>query len=142
MGKLYDRMGGAVRRLPKNFKGLDFVFGGKTTVLRDAAGRWIGEVIEGATGINERSVDLRKELTGLPKTGPEVRSAIKGHIDKMYQFENYALEGIEVKDVSAKILNVSIGPGPPTPAQMAGIAAAIEDAKAADVMTNVSVFLP
>ena len=121
MGKLYRRMGGGVRRMPKGFEGIDYTAGGEITVVTDAAGNRIKEVITGADGISEKSLDLRREKDKSVKPKKDVKKALNDHLNDLFAFEHYELSGIEVRDLRSKILNVSIGPGEPTPEQWEAI---------------------
>ncbi|MGI8587617.1 MAG: eCIS core domain-containing protein [Chloroflexia bacterium] len=136
IGKLYRTLG-QIRRMPKNFKGIDFVSGGKTTVLRDASGKRIGELIEDAMGISEKSLDLRGKVV---QTAAGMRGTILKHITQLYEFEAYKLEGIEVRSLKDKMLNIWIGPGKPTAAQLQGVAEAIESAKLNNILINITPF--
>ena len=136
MGKMYRRMG-PVRRVPKNFPGIDFVANGRVQVLRDASGKWAGEVITDGMGISEKTLDLRNKSM---QSAKGISRAIRNHIEKLYAFDDATLEGIEVKNLKDKVLNVAIGPGKPTPEQQQGIQDAIDHAKLADVIINIFVF--
>lgn len=133
MAKLYKRMGN-VRRVPRAFEGIDFVANGRVTVLRDAAGRRIGELVEDSMAISEKTLDLTGKSV---QTSQGMSRAIRNNINKLYDFEGYSLKGVEVRAIKDKVLNVAIGPGEPTAAQAAGIQDAIDHAKLADVIINI-----
>lgn len=133
MGKLYQRMGD-VRRPPKNFKGIDYISGGVKKVVRDAAGNRTGEVIEGAMGISEKTLHLEEKSM---QTAAGIERAIKAHIKKLYEFEDYTLRGIKVTNLQDKVLNIAIGPLEPTPQQVQGINDAIDYAKLNGIIINI-----
>jgi len=134
MAKLFKRLG--IRRLPKSFKGIDFVSGGKRTILRDSAGRYIGETIENATVISEKTIDL--SLKGA-KTAEGLAKKLRGHISSLYSFEDEIREGIRVMAPKEKILNVRI-PFEPTPEQLIGIKEALDYANLNKIIVNIFIF--
>jgi WXG100 family type VII secretion target len=136
MAKLCRR-GGEIRRLPKNFKTIDFVSGGTTRVIKDANGKWAGEVIEGAVGISEKTLDLGGTSV---KSADELFRSQKRHIDALIDFKPYKGKGIEVKDLSEKVLNLRYGPGKPSQAQIEGLERLIKYAQDNDITINISRF--
>jgi hypothetical protein len=132
-------MTGGIRRLPANFKTLDFVSGGTTTVTVTADGTRT-EAIVGATGISEKSLDLLTLTTREEKSAAAIQDALRKNIRDLYQFEHYQLQGIEVSDVSSRVLNVYVGPGAPTAAQSEAIKATAGYAADHSVIMNVTVF--
>jgi hypothetical protein len=132
MGKMYERMG-PKRRMPKGFKGVDYVSGGRTTVGVDAKGRRL-ETIEGAMLISEKTIDIRGDSV---KTSKQMEGAIKKHINALFEFEGRRQQGLEVRESADKVLNVYIGPGEPSVAQQVGIQEAIEHAKVNKIAINI-----
>lgn len=130
--KQYARMG-PVRRMPNSMPGVDFTMGGTTTVQRDAKGRRTGEVIEGATILQEKSVDLRGKVAST--TNGFVKTITKS-IEAVYQVNTVSRNGITVTEPADRILNVYYGPGDLTPAQQAGLPAIVEYAKDRNVAVN------
>lgn len=139
MAKVYRRMSGGIRRLPANFKTLDFVSGGTTTVTVGADGIR-SEAIVGATGISEKSLDLLTLTTRQEKSARAITDTLRGHIRDLFQFEHYTLEGIEVSELSGRVLNVYVGPGVPTAAQSEAIRATAGYAAERGVIMNVTIF--
>ena len=139
MSKVYRRMTGGIRRLPANFKALDFVSGGTTTVTVTAEGVRT-EAIVGATGISEKSLDLLTVGAREAKSAEAITQSLRSHIRDLFQFERYELQGIEVSDVSSRVLNVYVGPGTPTAAQAEAIKATADYASSYGVVMNVTVF--
>lgn len=139
MAKVYRRMNGGIRRLPANFKTLDFVSGGTTTVTVAADGAR-SEAIVGATGISEKSLDLLTLTTREEKSAKAIKNALRKHIGDLFQFEHYTLKGIEVSDLSGRVLNVYVGPGVPTAAQSEAIKATADYAAERGVIMNVTTF--
>jgi len=138
MAKVYKRMSGGIRRLPANFKALDFLSGGTSTVTVTPAGVRT-EAIVGATGISEKSLDLLT-LTREAKSGEAIKATLKTHIRDLFQFEHYELEGIEVSQLSGRVLNVYVGPGAPSQVQAAAIQELTGYASSYGVHMNVMVF--
>lgn len=130
--KLYARMGER-RRMPVNMPGIDFTMGGTTTVQRDAQGRWTGETIDGATILQEKSVDLRGRSV---QTAQGFAGSINRGIEATYQVNTVSRNGITVTNPSDRILNVYYGPGNLTPAQEAGLPAIVTYAQQRGVAVN------
>lgn len=130
--KLYARMGER-RRMPVGMPGVDFTTGGTRTVQRDANGRWTGETIEGATILQEKSLDLRGKSV---QTAQGFARAVNRSIEAVYQVNTVSRSGITVTNPSDRILNVYYGPGNLTPAQEAGLPAIVEYANARGVAVN------
>ncbi len=139
MAKVYRRMTGGIRRLPANFKGIDFVSGGSTTVTVAADGAR-SEAIVGASGISEKSLDLLTLATREPKSPASVTDTLRKHIRDLFQFEHYQLQGIEVSELSSRVLNVYVGPGAPSAAQAEAIQATGSYAAQHGVIMNIIVF--
>lgn len=139
MAKVYRRMTGGIRRMPAGFKGIDFVSGGTTTVTVTADGVR-SEAIVGASGISEKTLDLLTLATREPKSPAAITKALRGHIRDLFQFEHYQLKGIEVSDLSSRVLNVYVGPGAPTAAQSEAIQATAAYASQHEVIMNIVVF--
>ena len=115
LAKLFKR--GGIRRLPKFFKTFDFVQNGKLKVLRNAQGLRIGEIIEDATAISLKSIDLRAKT--FTKSAKEISSYLKKQfIDPIAEFTEYTAKtrigkevNLTIKNPSEKILLLRYGPG-------------------------------
>ncbi|HEY4460104.1 MAG TPA: DUF4157 domain-containing protein [Pseudonocardiaceae bacterium] len=130
--KLYARMGER-RDMPRGMPGVDFTFGGTHTVHRDAHGKWIGETIEGATILQEKSIDLRGKGV---QTAQGFARRVNASIEVVYQVNTESRKGITVTNPGDRILNVYYGPGNLTPAQEAGLPAIVKYAQDRGVAVN------
>jgi hypothetical protein len=119
VAKLWRRVASRARRLPKNFEGLDFVLGGKSTVIRDAAGVRQYEVIEDAIGISEKTLDVRSQSI---QSGNKLFQYLKNnYFHDLHSFGPTRLSGIEVRNLAGKMFVFRYGPIEFTQEQLKGI---------------------
>ena len=117
MAKYFKKFYNDIRRLPKNFKTLDFVKGGETKVDWNV-NKKRAEIIEGAIGISEKTFDVRGKSF---ETADRTYNYLRRYVNQLDKFTSYKLNGIEVKNLKEKTLNLRYVGGELSTEQIKGL---------------------
>lgn len=125
-----------IRRLPKNFKTLDFIKDGNTGV-RWGINKERNEVIDNTVGISLKTFDARCKSF---KTADSTYNYFNKYARQLKNYNSYRLKGVEVRNLKKRILNLEYLGGKLSTEQKEGLLKLNKKYKKKDFEINVSKF--